>query len=119
MLGGARATVLGGTVHLAEAADTDGLAAVDVAGNGSGANIEPVGVLGRHLLSGAGLDGVNPTWGTVTLAVDIEGPKEESVEGGKCVSAEVLTGNGQLSLTLQESSVCVDEFVRLNAEKDR
>lgn len=62
VLGGAGAAVLGGTVDLAEAADTDGLAHVDVAGDGGGADVEPVGVLRRHLLGGTGLDGINPTW---------------------------------------------------------
>lgn len=62
VLGRARATVLGGTVDLAETADTDGLAEVDVAGDGGGADVEPVGILGRHLLRRAGLYGVNPTW---------------------------------------------------------
>lgn len=61
MLGGAGTTVLGGTVDLAETADTDGLAGVDEAGDRGGADVEPVGVLGRHLLGGAGLDGVDPT----------------------------------------------------------
>lgn len=61
MVRGAVATVLGGTVDLAEAANTDGLAEVDVAGDGGGADVEPVNVLGRELLGGASLDGVNPT----------------------------------------------------------
>lgn len=30
---------------------------------------------------------------------------------------EMLTGNGQLALALQESSICVDELVRLNSWK--
>jgi hypothetical protein len=59
--GGARATVLGGAVDLAEAANTNSLAEVDVAGNGGGADVEPVNVLRRELLGGAGLDGINPT----------------------------------------------------------
>lgn len=61
VLGGAGAAVLGGAVDLAEAADADGLAEVDVAGDGGGADVEPVNVLGRELLGGAGLDGVDPT----------------------------------------------------------
>lgn len=61
MVGGTAATVLGSAVDAAETANTDGLAEVDVAGNGGGADVEPVDVLGRHLLGGAGLDGVNPT----------------------------------------------------------
>lgn len=61
VLGGAGTAVLGGTVDLAETADTDGLAEVDVAGDGGGADVEPVNVLGRELLGGTGLDGVNPT----------------------------------------------------------
>jgi hypothetical protein len=61
VLGGARATVDGSAVDLAEAADTDGLAEVDVAGDGGGADVEPVNVLGRELLGDTSLDGVNPT----------------------------------------------------------
>ena len=62
VLGGARATVLGGTVDLAETADTNGLAEVDVAGDGGSTDVEPVNVLGRELLSRTSLDGVDPTW---------------------------------------------------------
>jgi hypothetical protein len=47
-------------VHLAEAADADGLAEVDVAGDGGGTDVVPVNVLGRKLLGDAGLDGVDP-----------------------------------------------------------
>lgn len=57
---GARATVLGDTVHLPQTADTDGLAEVDMAGNRGGADVEPVDVLGRELLGDSSLDGVNP-----------------------------------------------------------
>lgn len=57
---GADTTVPGGTVDLAEAADTDGLAEVDHAGDGGGADVEPVNVLGRELLGGTGLDDVDP-----------------------------------------------------------
>lgn len=42
MVGGAGTTVLGGTVDLAETADTDGLAHVDVTGTGGGADVEPL-----------------------------------------------------------------------------
>lgn len=62
MLGGTAATVLGGTVDLAETADTNGLAEVDVAGDGGSTDVEPVNVLGRELLSRTSLDGVDPTW---------------------------------------------------------
>lgn len=61
VVGGAGAAVLGGTVDLAETADTDGLAEVDVAGDGGGADVVPVNGLRRELLAVAGLDGVNPT----------------------------------------------------------
>lgn len=57
---GTGTAVLGGAVDLAETADTNGLAEVDVAGDGGGADVEPVNVLGRELLGGTGLDGVNP-----------------------------------------------------------
>lgn len=59
---GARATVLGDTVHLPQTADTDGLAEVDMAGNRGGADVEPVDVLGRELLADTSLDGVNPAY---------------------------------------------------------
>ena len=61
VLAGARAAVLGGAVDLAEAANTDSLAQVDVAGDGGGADVVPVNVLGRELLGDASLDGVDPT----------------------------------------------------------
>jgi hypothetical protein len=45
-------------VDLAETANTDGLAHVDVAGDGGGANVEPVNVLGGQLVGVyAALDG--------------------------------------------------------------
>ena len=62
MVGGASATVLGRAVDLAEAANTDGLAHVDVAGDGGGADVVPVGVLGRELVGSGGLDSVNPSY---------------------------------------------------------
>lgn len=113
VLGGARAAVLGGTVDLAETADTDGLAAVNVAGNGGGADVEPVGVLRRHLLGGTGLDGVNPAWWTVTLAFRCLGYGQRWVNVGAWKKELVLTRDGKLSLTLQEGSVGIDELVRL------
>lgn len=57
---GARATVLGDTVNLPQTANTDGLPEVDMAGNGGGADVEPVDVLGRELLGDTSLDGINP-----------------------------------------------------------
>jgi hypothetical protein len=62
VLGRTDTSVLGGTVDLAKAANTDSLAEVDVTGNGSGADVEPIGVLRRQLAGGTGLDGVNPAW---------------------------------------------------------
>lgn len=61
MVGWARATVAGGAVDLAKTANTDGLAEVDVAGDGRGANVVPVDGLRWELLGSAGLDRVNPT----------------------------------------------------------
>jgi len=62
----------------------------------------PVSVLGRELVRGGGLDGVNPACGSVSLsAVNMER------EGGE------RTGNGELALTLQESRVGSDELLRL------
>lgn len=66
VLRGPRAPVLGRAVEPLEAADADGLAEVDVAGDGRGADVEPVDVLGRKLLGGAGLDQLNPSWGRVS-----------------------------------------------------
>lgn len=88
VVGGTRATVLGGTVDLAKTADTDGLAEVDVAGDRGGADVEPVNVLGGQLLGRAGLDGVDPT------------------------------RDGQLALTLQERSIGVDELLRLETKRN-
>lgn len=50
VVGGARATVLGATVDLAQTADTDGLAHVDVAGDSGGTDVVPGGDLAevRH-----------------------------------------------------------------------
>lgn len=70
VLGGARAAVLGGAVDLAEAADTNSLAEVDVAGDGGGTDVEPVNVLRRELLGRAGLDGINPTCREDDLLMD-------------------------------------------------
>ena len=61
MPGGADTPVLGGTVDLSETANTDGLAEVDVAGDGGGTNVEPVDILGRKLLGRASLDELNPS----------------------------------------------------------
>lgn len=61
VVGWARATVAGGAVDLAKTADTDGLAEVDVAGDGRGADVVPVDGLRWELLGGTGLDRVNPT----------------------------------------------------------
>lgn len=91
MVGWAGATVLLATVDLAQAANTDGLAEVEVTRNGGGANVEPnrdenvqwladgfrdcyqqlvvigdrgfvpVDGLRREFLSAGGLDGINPT----------------------------------------------------------
>lgn len=46
-------------MDLAETANTDGLAHVDVTGNGSGADVEPVDVLGRQLAGSYGLSGAS------------------------------------------------------------
>jgi hypothetical protein len=84
VVGGARAAVLGGSVDLAETANTDGLAEVDVTSDSGGANVEPVSVLGRKLVGSGGLDSVDPT------------------------------RDGELSLTLQESGVSADELLGID-----
>ena len=62
MMGWAGATVAGGAVDFAKTTDADGFAEVDVACDGSGADVEPIDGLGREFLSTAGLDGINPAW---------------------------------------------------------
>ena len=42
-------------------ADTDGFAEVDVAGNGGGADVEPIDGLRGEFFGGARLNGVDPT----------------------------------------------------------
>lgn len=54
------ATVDGTTVELGQSANTDVLAEVDVAGDGGGTDVVPVGVVRSELLAGAGLDKVDP-----------------------------------------------------------
>ena len=49
-------------MDLSQTTDTYGFAEVDVTGDGSGTDVEPVDGLGRELLRWAGLDGINPTW---------------------------------------------------------
>lgn len=75
------AAVLLASVDLAQTADTDGFAEIDVAGDRGGTDVEPVGGLWGEFLEVAGLYGVDPA------------------------------GNGELSLTLEEGSVGCDEFV--------
>lgn len=69
VVGWAGATVAGGAVNLAEASNTDSLAEVDVAGDGGGADVEPVNGLWWELLGGTGLHGINPTWRTCKLLI--------------------------------------------------
>jgi hypothetical protein len=47
-------------VRLAKAADADGLAEVDVAGDGGGADVEPVGRLRGEFVRVRGFDRVDP-----------------------------------------------------------
>jgi hypothetical protein len=61
VVGWARTTVAGAAVDFAETANTDGFAEVDVAGDGGGADVEPINGLRGELLGWAGLDGINPT----------------------------------------------------------
>lgn len=78
-------SVLGATVQFVQFTDTDMLSQVDVSGNGSSTLVEPtLRVLWRHLIACRGLDNVNVTW-------DL-----------------------QLTLSLQERSVSVDELLCRN-----
>lgn len=84
MVRGARAAILLAPVDLAQTANTDGFAEIDVAGDGGGADVEPVGGLWGELLEVTSLYGVDPA------------------------------GNGELSLTLEEGSVGCDEFMGIH-----
>lgn len=65
---GPRATVLGAAVDFAETANTDGLAQVDVSGDGGGADVEPVGGLRGELVAVRGLDSINPAcWLSISM----------------------------------------------------
>lgn len=57
---GARAAVLSAAVGFAEAANAHALAQVDVARDGRGAGVEPVGGLRGELVAVGGFDGVDP-----------------------------------------------------------
>ena len=112
MLRGARAPVLGGAVDLPQAADTNGLAEVDVARDGGGAHVEPVDILGGKLLGGAGLDQLNPScaWLAGRKLAWARGPLGRNGEGRQ-------TRDGELALALQESRVGIDELLRLKRRK--
>jgi len=61
MVGGTGSTVLLSTVSLAETADADGFAEVDMASDGSCADVEPIHRLRGELFHVPGLYGINPT----------------------------------------------------------
>lgn len=60
MVRGLGTAVSGAAMDLSETADTNGLAEVDVTGDGSGAGVVPVGALGWELVRRRGLDSVDP-----------------------------------------------------------
>lgn len=84
MVGWAGAAVLLSTVDLTQTTNANGLAEVDVACNGGGADVEPVGGLGGELLEVTGLYGINPA------------------------------GDGKLALALEESSIGFDELLGID-----
>lgn len=63
MVRGSAAAVLSRAVRFAQAADADGFAQVDVAGDGGGADVKPVGGLWGKFVAVRGFDGVDPAWG--------------------------------------------------------
>lgn len=98
---GAGATVLDGAVDLAEAANTNGLAEVDVTSDGSGTDVVPsncqmcrqrkndivgsvvpVSVLGRELVGARGLDSVNPSCTNYQFPIDHETSSVEVTHQG-------------------------------------
>jgi hypothetical protein len=77
--------------------------------NSSGTDVEPIDGLRWELLCWAGLDGINPT---------LERKRQQmenlvTVRGLK-IKAQFHTWNRKLSLSLQESSICLDELLRLH-----
>jgi hypothetical protein len=79
-----------------------------VAGDGSGADVEPIDGLGREFLRWAGLDGINPTWGKRI---------SKSISQAEGWMVRNHTRNGKLSLSLQESGVRLDELLRLRTHR--
>jgi hypothetical protein len=84
MMGGAGPPVLLATVSLAETADTDRFAEVDMASDSSCADVEPINRLRGKLLHVSGLYSINPA------------------------------RNLELALTFQESSIGVNELLSIN-----
>lgn len=83
-----KTSVDGTTVQLVQLADTDLLSQVDVTGNGRGSLVEPsLRLLGGQLIASRGLDNVN------------------------------VTRDLQLTLSLQELGVSVDEILSGNVSK--
>ena len=137
MVAGADTTVLGGTVDAAEAAYTNSLAEVDVAGDSGGADVIPFVFVSRllsihehssnthqsMLCGGSSLALPVLTVSTqpvdeVNIALFFRLLAKTSSPGFARDSGEVFevvrrTWDRELSLTLQESGVGVDELVRL------
>lgn len=85
---GSETSVDGTTVQLVQLADTNVLSQVDVTGNGSGSLVEPnLRLLGGQLVAGGGLDKVH------------------------------VTGDLELTLSLQELGVGVDKLLSGNVTK--
>jgi hypothetical protein len=106
-------------VHFPQAADPDRLAQVHVAGNGGGADVEPVGRLRGEFVRVRGFDGVDPAclfWGRLVSFVVGEGGFGEQIvrEGDDsvcrvelgdfvtCGSEGGLTWNLEFALAFQE-----------------
>ena len=80
-------------MNFAEAADADGLAQVDMAGDGGGADVEPVGGLRGEFVGVGGLDGVDPACvEDVSFVVCTIYGKEAAEKWNSCGLAELETG---------------------------
>lgn len=119
---GAGATVLGRAVDLAQAANTDGLAHVDVTGNGSGADVVPAIITvrwGRSIEMNRDQSYQSASWGGSSLELEVltvsTHPNNHQFQTPyKILVAEAeRTRDGELALTLQESRVGSDELLRL------
>ena len=97
-----------------ETTDTDGLAQVDMAGDGGSAYVEPIDRLGREFLGVGGFDCVDPACNIDSVrdgSNDIKGRLRCSRIEAR--GEEEITWYWQLALSLQEVGILSNELLRL------